>query len=134
MGSSAVHYVADACEVLLRTPHIILYILGCGLICKLWRAEPWRDEIELLHDHVRYHIQMERVKSALMKLWGRWDFVQMSMIMFTVADTVAMATHLLRSSALLWLLASCFVLCTQAGSSKKKYLPHERRPLFLVKG
>ena len=51
---------------------------------------------------------MELVNSAPMQL-GRWGFVEASMFMFTVADTVAIATHL-RSSALLWLLASCFVL------------------------
>ena len=51
---------------------------------------------------------MELVNSAPMLL-GRWGFVEASMFMFTVADTVAIATHL-RSSALLWLLASCFVL------------------------
>ena len=33
--------------------------------------------------------------------------------MFPVPDTVGIATHL-RSSALLWLLASCFVLCIDA--------------------
>ena len=52
---------------------------------------------------------MELVNSAPMQL-GRWGFVEASMFMFTVAETVAIATHL-RSSALLWLLASCFVLC-----------------------
>ena len=52
---------------------------------------------------------MELVNSAPMQL-GRWGFVEASMFMFTVADTVAIATHL-HSSALLWLLASCFVLC-----------------------
>ena len=53
---------------------------------------------------------MELVNSAPMQL-GRWGFVEASMFMFTVADTVAIATHL-RSSALLWMLASCFKVCT----------------------
>ena len=52
---------------------------------------------------------MELVNSAPIQL-GRWGFVEASMLMFTVADTVAIATNL-RSSALLWLLASYFVLC-----------------------
>ena len=52
---------------------------------------------------------MDLVNSAPMQL-GRWGFVEVSMVMFTIADTVAIATYL-RSSALLWLLASCFVLC-----------------------
>ena len=123
VGSSAVRYFADTCEVLLRTPHIIFYIFACGLICRLWRAKPWyHGGIQLNHHMIisgTTYIQMERVKSALMQL-GRWDFIHTSMTMFTVADTVAIATHLLRSSALLWLLASFFVLCTQAGSIKRK--------------
>ena len=57
----------------------------------------------------RYHIQIERVNLAQVQL-GRWDFVEASMFTFTVVDTVAISTNL-RSSALLWLLASCFVLC-----------------------
>ena len=52
---------------------------------------------------------MELVNSAPMQL-ERCGFVEASMFMFTVADTVAIATRL-RSSALLCLLASCFVLC-----------------------
>ena len=41
---------------------------------------------------------------------GRREFVEASMFVFTVADTVAIAAYS-RSSALLWLLASYFVLC-----------------------
>ena len=52
---------------------------------------------------------MELVNSAPMQL-GRWGFVEASMFMFTVVGTVAIAAHL-RSSAPLWLLASCFEFC-----------------------
>ena len=41
---------------------------------------------------------------------GRRNFVEAPMFVLTVAGTVTIATYL-RSSALLWLLASCFVLC-----------------------
>ena len=42
---------------------------------------------------------MELVNSAPMQL-GRWGFVEASMFMFTVADTVAIATHLCDGTAL----------------------------------
>ena len=59
---------------------------------------------------VSYHIQTKRANSAQMQL-GRGDFVQASMFVLTVANRVTIATHLPSSSALLWMLASCFVLC-----------------------
>ena len=52
---------------------------------------------------------MERVNSAQMQL-ERWDFVEASTLMFTVANTIAIVSNL-RSSAKLWLLASRFVFC-----------------------
>ena len=53
---------------------------------------------------------MELVNSAPMQL-GRWGFVDASMVMLTVGDTVAIATHLRSNVLLLWLLASCFLIC-----------------------
>ena len=69
---------------------------------------------------------MERVNSAQMQL-GRWDFIEACMFMFAVADTVAMAaTHVLRSSAVLRLLASCLVLYIVDFPRKISIFAHQR--------
>ena len=43
---NAINYVAYTCGVLLRTPHVMFYILLSGLICKLWRAESWKGTLK----------------------------------------------------------------------------------------
>ena len=53
---------------------------------------------------------MERVDSAQMQL-GSWVSLEASMLMFTVADAAAIATHL-RSSALVCVAARRLLLST----------------------
>ena len=104
-------------DVLLRTQQCVIMSTASNPRDReeSWRTKSWKEynEIINLYHYARCHIQMGRV-SSVESSWGvEISLRRPCLFMFTVvADTVAIATNLLllRSSALLWPLASCFVL------------------------